>query len=535
MHHVVRRTGRAAIHPFLAAAYPILLLYTVNLQEFVPPRELFWPLTLAIAGTALALLAIWGVVLRNVHSAALATTVLVALFFTYGMAWDAVGELLTGHAMLLAVWLLLAVAGMWLVLQLGTRAASITPMLNLVFVGLIAFNLAGIVRFQTGAGDGPALEPPLDSPAATLPATATLPDIYWIILDRYGSPDVVRDYYDHDISPFVDALRERGFYVAEAATANYLKTAPSLVWARNMTYLDGEVLRDRAAADHDWGPVHRDLARPFAVLDLLRQHGYRFIYSGTYWGPTATHPEADLNLVWEGGRSEFATVLTNTTLLRATELLGPEAPLDWRRERYELTRYQWDRLEDLAASGGGAPRFIHSHFALPHDPYVFHADGSFVPEDVERERSTAENYADQVEYANAAALSFIDAALDTSPERQPIIILQSEEGPWPQRYRAGEVTFAWADEATDAELHEKFGVLSAFHLPGVRGEEAEEIGFYQSVSLVNQFRIIFNAYFGTDFELLPDRSFVWPHQRQIYELIDVTDRVQAAIRAARAD
>jgi hypothetical protein len=519
----LRGAGRLVLYPLLAAAYPIVAIYALNLREMIPLHQI-WPplaLTLVVSGAVLVMLRL---AFGDWHRAGLMTSVLVALFFVYGPAWEAVRDVVVaGHATLLVTWVLGAGLAGALIARLRRRtAASATPVLNLVAVALVVGNLVAIGRFQLDVGAD------VDQAGSSTPTGAATPeqrpDVYWIVLDRYGSREVIDAYYGHDISPFLDQLRERGFYVAEHATANYLKTAHSLVSARNMDYLDPEALRQRASADDDWGPLYRDLSRSFRLLEVLRSHDYRFVYLGTYWDFTATHPEADINHVYDEARSEFARAVSDHTMLLAFEALaGDEAATDRRRERWNLTRFQWDRLHD--SIGVGSPKFVHAHFSLPHGPYVFHADGSFVTERTERERSTEENYVDQVEYANARVLEWVDALLAADPDNPPIVVVQSEEGPWPHRYRVSEASFRWAEDATDEELHQKFGVLSAFHLPGLPGEQALEAGLSPSISLVNQWRQILNHFFGTDYERLPDRNFIWPRQDDIYTFIEVTERV----------
>jgi hypothetical protein len=524
----LRRASRATIFPFLAAVYPIVALYALNLREMVPLEHMLGPALIAIGATAAAL-ALLRLLLRDWARAGLMALVLVVLFFTYGAALDVLaGALPVGHRDVLALWGALAVTAFVVVRALpGHRLAAATPVLNLVMAVLLAGNAVAVTNFQL-AVYADAREAS-DLPAGASPSASIdeAPDIYWIILDRYGSEAVVREYYDHDISPFLDALRERGFYIAEEATANYLKTAASLVSARNMDYLDGEDLRSRASAGDDWSPLYRDLVSSFTLLDVLRPLGYRFVYLGTYWEFTATHPEADVEYAYDGATTEFTDVLADSTMLRAAELLGEDAAFDPLRKRWRLTRHQWEALHDASRLGG--PKLVHAHFALPHEPYVFHADGSFVPADVAKARSTAENYADQVEYANAEVLRFVDDLLAADPEHPPIIVIQGEEGPFPLRFRVDQAGFSWAEQATDEELHEKFGVMSAFHLPGLPGERAEEAGLYPSVTLVNQFRVILNHYLGMRFEILPDRNLIWPQQSDLYRFIDVTERVRRMV------
>jgi hypothetical protein len=73
---------------------------------------------------------------------------------------------------------------------------------------------------------------------------------------------------------------------------------------------------------------------------------------------------------------------------------------------------------------------------------------------------------------------------------------------------------------SDDQLRQKFGILNTFYLPGYEGAE-----LYQGISPANNFRLVFNAYFGTDLPLLEDRAYVWTDQAHLYEFTDVTDRL----------
>lgn len=525
----VRRVAHAVVFPFLAAVYPIVALYALNLREMVPPDSLIVPALLSLMGVA-AVLAMARVAFGDWYRAGGAALVLVALFFSYGAAWEAVGPDLPGsHASLLTAWAALAVLGIVVVRAIGLgRLRAATPLLNAVLLVLVVGNAGVIARFHVlihGEGAATSDTPQrADSPAKP---PAQLPDVYWIILDRYGSQGVLRDYYGYDIDPFLDELRERGFYVAEEATANYVKTVSNLVAARNMEYLDGDALRARATADNDWSPLNRDMLESFRVLEILRSHGYRFIYSGSHWESTASHPEADVNYVFDGARDEFSGVLSDSTLLRATEAFGESITLDWRRERWLRTHFQWDSLHDTIDLG--SPKFVHAHFGLPHDPYSFEPDGSYVTPEEAETRTMEEGYANNAEFANASVLKLVDALLASDPDNRPVMIIQSEEGPYPDRFAAAQTEFDWIGEATDEELHEKFGIFSAFYLPDLPGQRAEEAGLYPSISLVNEFRVLLNHYLGTDYEVLPDRMYVWPDTYDIYEFVDVTDRVRRMV------
>lgn len=507
------------IHPFLAAAFPVVFLYAQNVHEAIAPFEIVLPLGLSLGFTVAVLLA-FRALTHSWAAAAAIGTLLVGLFFTYGMTWQFIGTMLLGHWVLVAAWVLLAIFGVSLIWRFAPWTEHLTSPLNAIGLVVLGYNLAIIGAFWLDLRPAAAITGPgLTMSPAPAPGEK-LPDIYWVILDRYGSGNVLDKYYDYDNSPFLDELRSRGFYIAEHATANYLKTALSLDSSRNMEYLDFAELEDEADSDKDWGPLYKRLKQSFEVEHYLGSAGYQFVYLGTYWGPTSNHPSAEISYVYDALTSEFLDVLTSWTPLSAIQDLIPDSPFDWRLNRWNQTRYELDSLNRASSLGG--PKFVHAHFALPHEPFVFHADGSFVSEKEEKERHKIVNYVDQLRFANGQMLRWLDSLLSVPADQQPIVIIQADEGPFPTRYARNEGAFDWTT-ATPEELEQKFGILSAFHLPGKTPQEA---GLYDSITPVNQWRAIFGAYFGLDLPLLPDRNWIFTNQLHIYDELDVTEKVR---------
>jgi hypothetical protein len=117
-------------------------------------------------------------------------------------------------------------------------------------------------------------------------------------------------------------------------------------------------------------------------------------------------------------------------------------------------------------------------------------------------------------------LEVIDRILAESEDA--VILLQADEGPFPARYADDEWAFRWRD-ATDAELEEKFGILFAMRVPGA---DVEAAGFRDDITPVNAWRVIFNARFGTDLPMLPER--IWAHVSlyDFFDFFEITDRVR---------
>ncbi|GAH89143.1 unnamed protein product, partial [marine sediment metagenome] len=138
----------------------------------------------------------------------------------------------------------------------------------------------------------------------------------------------------------------------------------------------------------------------------------------------------------------------------------------------------------------------------------------FLTEEEDRKRSRIQNYVNQLIFVNKKIEILIDKLLSNS-QVPPIIILQADEGPYPP----GRST-DW-EQMSKAELRQKMKILNAYYLPN-----ADKDVLYPSITPVNSFRLIFNLYFGTDFELLPDESYVHPDDHHPYKFFNVTDKLR---------
>jgi len=501
------------LHPFLAAAYPVVFLFAANAADQVTLDPL-WPPVLQAIGAATVLFAVAFLVLRDPWRAGLLTTLLVTLFYWYGHVWNVTGGWFGSQLPFAVLWGIIGLAGAVAILRAGAWKRGASAFLNLVAVLLVTVNAADIAAYTLGT------EPSDAAPTGTSTGAeggGREPDIYYLIFDRYGSGEVLREYYGYDNSPFLDALRERGFYVADGAHANYIKTPLSLVSSLTMEYLDSEELSAEAASGKDSGVIHRRLRGPLTVPSELKELGYRHVHVANWWEPSATNETADTVLRFEAS-SEFSSAVLRMTALGAFGAGAQLEPYD-RAVLRQHTLFEFGVLEGLADDPG--PKFVFAHFLVPHPPYVFRSDGSFVPNepiDVDDER---EGYLRQMEYTNQRILGLVDRLLARPADERPVIILQADEGPFPIRYDANEWQFDWHG-ATTEELAEKFGILNAYHLPGVDPEEA---GLYPSITPVNSFRVVLNAYFGTDLPLLPDRIFAHRSQQRFYDFFEVTDEL----------
>jgi hypothetical protein len=511
------------IHPVLFAAFPVLTLYARNADE-VPLRDLALPLVFAMA-LGLAVFLLLRRLLHDTIRAGIATSAILLLFFSYGHVWDLAKDRVVGRFIidrdlyLLIPWALIS-AGV-LLIAFGTRKylKEKTTILNVVALFLVVTSIVPIVRSGAGTpasrGNCPQ---PLPARAATL---ATPPrDIYYLIFDRYGGAGTLKESYAFDNSAFLSGLSGRGFYVANDSRANYQRTAHSLASSLNASYLD--CIAERVSPDEsDWGPIYDALA-DHQVGRSLQRSGYTYFHVGSWWDATAKSPYADFNYSYEGRRG-FAELTYSTTLARPIgeylRLSDPERVKDFKRVGFQL-----QTLRDVHARPG--PKFVFAHFLLPHEPYVFDRDGSYQTSVEEQRKGRRDAYIDQLHYTNEAINDLLDVLLSGPSESQPIVVLQSDEGPHPVRYDLEGSSFDWS-AAAPSELNETLRILNAYYLPGVA-----EPGLYPTITPANTFRKIFDLYLGTNLGPLPDEAYVYADDDHPYRFEKVSERVWDPAAAA---
>ncbi len=506
-----------AWHPVLFAMFPSLSMFGATAWYALPGEvaAATWPFLLG----GIAILAASLLVFRDQHKAALWCSAFLLLFFTFRdvmtfLEGGSIGGIEIGrYRYVLAVEVVLLAALAWVLLRLHWPLRPVTIILNVVALGALSVPVWQLSKQNVSRPLAPPL-PTLEVPQATR-RPDPLPDIYYLIFDRYGSPSVLATHYDYDNRSLYDFLQQKGFYVAPESHSNYLRTSFSLPTSLNMAYLDA--LATALGPDHeDWSPLYQ-LLEEHVVGHFLQQQGYTFIHAGSWWWPTRRNRYADENVNWSAALPmPNLRLLVDFTMLKP---LGQELGIEWldlRRQQWLRERYKFERIAEIAHRP--EPTFVFAHFILPHDPFVFDRDGSFLPEDQMAQRSEEENYRNQLIATNERLRWLVERLLADSPT-PPVILLQADEGPAPERFRRDGMRFNWRT-ATAEELSEKTGILNAYLLPGV-----ESVPLYPSITPVNSFRVIFNAYFGTNLPLLPDRIFAHEDDRHPYRLFEITHQV----------
>ena len=395
------------IHPFLLAVHPIFFLCSYNVRRIDFDQTLL-PSAISLSATFLLLL-LFKSILKDRQKAGIVVSILVTLFFIYGHVYNLVeypqtGTFLVGlHIYILLNWLILAAYSIHFVRKTGKDLSNITRIVNVAGFVLVAIPLGGIGIHEWTIPWGRVQNSRYaEINTIDLENAERLPDIYYIVLDRYASSEVLKEFYDFDNIEFVNYLDGKGFYVARDSTSNYLTTAHSLASSLNMTYLDH--LKDQLGEETGKTSPLTKMIKEHEVGRLLKSIGYKYIHFGSWWQDTRINRHADVN-VNLFSRPEFFLSVYRTTALypigRALGLLptsflqsmGDERMLQWRR-----VQYKFEKLAEISIMKG--PKFVFVHMLVPHKPFVFNQDGTFVLQEEERKRSEKMNYLNQLVFLN---------------------------------------------------------------------------------------------------------------------------------------
>jgi hypothetical protein len=481
---------KRAFYPWLFALFPAAFLYSHNIGE-TPARSLWLPLVLSLGLALLVWLAARAAAPRG-GKASLITLLFCIMFFTYGH----IGLGLKFPSWMVFPWaaVFLLVAG--LVLSARRDFSGWTPGLNVFTAFLIISTGAQVAWARLQASGNPPWLTQLYEDARLSAAKTdlgNLPDVYYLIVDRYANAKVLKEEFGFDNHEFLDFLRAKGFYIADDSRCNYPQTHMSLASSLNMDYID------RAQGERSVGPsfIYRIL-KDSRVLCLFKSLGYTSIHLGSWFEGTAFNPYADLNLAGRGVHrfsNDFFLKFIRTTALYPLSMGSLFRP----RQRLRVLQ-QLDELERMPSRKG--PKFVFAHLLITHMPYVFGPNGE---ESDARDPGKRFTYIDQVRFANTRLSRLIDILISGS-SAPPIIILQSDEGPKPGRpavlvkgKRRKPTRSARTETEEQKRVHHP--ILNALAFPGVDTKV-----LYSSISPVNTFRVLFNLYFRARYALLTDRT-----------------------------
>lgn len=447
-----------------------------------------------------------GVLLKNQSKAFVFTFCFLACYFFFGAVKDRIEDL-TGKSLISSYSILLPATVVLLLLLFGLLrrrkaplAGSIrfltilTLVLVLVETGGLLYRNSALYKPDIDFGDSN------NALLQQLPAADTVtakPDIYWIVFDEYPSARSLQHSFGYK-DPLDSVLTTLGFFVARDARSNYNYTHYSLSSTLDMQYIT-ELKEGSTVTMRDLVRGNRSLYVN-NVTRYLERAGYGIRNFAIY--DLEGHPTAGM---LSFSQLPAALIDHQTLFTRTWADIGWQFPNRLKRDRAaadaadlrtstsktdslykEMTRKLLDSIASASTAAG--PAFFLIHFFLPHEPYIYNPDGSLHFKNANG--SDRNNFIPQVAYTGIVARRLIQyiQLQQQHTNREQVILVQGDHG------------FKYEETEPD------FQTESCRILYGVYNSRRNYAGWYDSISSVNGFRILFNQYFNTRLPLLEDKS-----------------------------
>lgn len=368
-----------------------------------------------------------------------------------------------------------------------TRAMSTVTAVILVAVGIAAVQDGRTVQM---AHDLVAEAPVGRHAPPAIAGVRAAPSVYLLLLDGYPRADKLLGEFGIDNAPFVGALRERAFAVADHSRANYTVTDLTLA-----SVFSGGAL---GALDAGTAEYRRPINEG-SVLQAFRGQGYEVVSISAGFEGVALR-QAD-RFIDSGQLNEFEwNLLKLSGLAPIIDLVQPTLLADQHRARVLAT---FEALSALAGERAGRPRLVFAHLPIPHSPQVFGPAGE--PQDVQGLRMPfidrdeyvvlgPEEYgrrlAGQISYVNRRVLGAVDAIVERDP--RAVIVVFSDHG-------SGIREFTDIGGSSDVDL--RTANLLAVRSPGAAGIIEDRS------TLVNLLPRILRAYAGSGPSDVPEAIF----------------------------
>ena len=504
------------IHPFLFSLFPVLFIYSQNVHE-LPVQEIILPV-LSILSAAVLMWFFARFITKNNEKSGFIISLLLVLSFSYGHIYLLVDDFTLGnsdvgrHQYLLIPFAISFIAGTYYFVKTNRRlnnASTITTaiaatLLVIITINIVAYNMENIDSVDSKIITSNTSLDVIDPNTITLPSNMdeikNYPDVYYIILDGYMSSNSLKEFLNHDNQEFISYLTDKGFNINHNSYSNYPSSNLSIISTLHMKYLN---FLDNEQVGQVQIPKKMFIEN--TVMQNFKSAGYKiiniqrpfpFISSESLFDSTTCERNEYID-------SELFSMTIKTSILVFLLEKWEE------RELREAALCNFSELT-IQQQKFSEPIFVFSHILIPHPPYIFGPDGESVssvrPQGLESWEDQ-EGYINSVKFANKKIHLVVEELLNNTKD-PPVIIIQADHG----------IGFDFEPSNPNKEgITQKMSIFSAYYLPGI-----EKNPSYDIITPVNTFRIIFNSYFNTDYDLLENKMYLTDDNSADY-FIDVTD------------
>ncbi len=493
--------------PLFLVLLPLFFIYS-GYNELFGFLSLKYVLTnfIIITACVLACLFISFKLLRNLKNAAVFTFFISVISLVFGYLHDSLKQLFTQSdfvkfTFVLPFTLILFLIA-FLVLRKRTKPfGELYLFLNLLFTVLILSEIPNSVkRYQLHKSVDNLIDFRFNAyndynPSKTLPDSLK-PDIYFLLFDALSaskSIDHLIGKKNYELDSF---LTKKDFYVAANARANYNWTIHSLSSTFNMDYLPpwiAPVMNDPKV--YFWGS---ESILNNSLFAILHKEGYK---THSYQQISFDNKDWPGNSFFERMRKHhysfktlpgriYRDVFWNYTRINVDFIQKRQFKII--DERNVQKKKYFDTTVELLKATCKDPelKFVYGHFMIPHEQYTFDSAGNIKTAAntvVHNETEDKAGYFGQVLFARKVIQDMVEY-IQQNNKKNTIIIVAGDHG------------FKSSEAVKSGYI---FNNMMALYFP-----DKDYSMLYDSISLVNIFRVVLNKHFSAGLSLHRDSSIV---------------------------
>ncbi len=306
------------------------------------------------------------------------------------------------------------------------------------------------------------------------------PDIYFLVFDEYASSLSLKQNFGFDNSDLDTFLLNKGFFIATHSMSNYATTPFSISSTLNINYFKN---LHRTKYPEDFPAAEKSMYTN-KLFSFLKDEGYSIHNFSVFDFEDAPSHQKSF------GSDLSIKVITHKSMLHALEVVYEQINKDYPKKQLEKT------LHDFSTTINNKtiqPKFIYLHLLLPHNPYVFNADGSLRSASQYNKKADAysiKSYLNQLQFSTTIVKQVVNIVL-SSPQNK-LIILEGDHG-----YRLVPIGVDSTFYKNYVSTKEHFKNLNAYYF-----YDKNYVSLSDSISPVNSFRVVLNTYFKKDILLL---------------------------------
>jgi hypothetical protein len=453
---------------------------------------------------ALALSFIFFWAFRSWQKAALFSFLLLGIQFFFGAIQDVLkenfpGSFISKYSFLLPFILALLVLAFVYLRKTDKDFGRLVRYLHAALILLILIDL-----FVTGYKALTKKDPQEPVLGFTICNDCPRPNIYLILADEYAGREELKKIFSFDNGPFEDSLRKRMFHVVSAPRSNYNFTPYSMASLFSMDYLKGITSRANEFGNQS---ICFQQIKNNELVRILEKFGYRFVNFSLFDFAGQETPFGNSFFYTIGQKLISSQTLTSRVKKDLSFHLASTLGLNWAKENFQnrsisIIRKQYDVTIAEAGKNSKQPRFVYTHFIMPHYPYLFDKEGRKLSWDQMLDDKREDLYLDYLQYANKKYLLLIDSIL-AKDRTNPVIIFMSDHGF--TKYTSDQLAPIRSGQA-QAEQLAADPSYNFQNIINIRLPDGDETKIPDTMTNVNLFRILLNTEFKQRLPILKDST-----------------------------